>query len=184
MIVAAAAFLRAEPVASFTLDAVAKAAGLTRLTLYNQFGSRRALLKAVFDRLALEGGLKDLPQAVISGPPREALRTIIGVFCDFWGGDPAVSRLNEAIALDPDLDRELAARNELRRSMLDAVIGRMDLSGAPHGVRAQTVDLLFAMTSYTFYRQLKNGPAGADPKRLISETAEAEVERMLAARAG
>ena len=43
-------------VASFSLDSVAKAAGVTRLTVYNQFGSRRGLLEAVFDEIARQGG--------------------------------------------------------------------------------------------------------------------------------
>jgi AcrR family transcriptional regulator len=35
-----------------SLGAVAKKARVTRLTVYNQFGSRRALLEAVFDDMA------------------------------------------------------------------------------------------------------------------------------------
>jgi len=36
----------------FSLDAVARKARVTRLTVYNQFGSRRALLEEVFDDIA------------------------------------------------------------------------------------------------------------------------------------
>ena len=44
---AAARFLREEDgITAFSLDAVAKAADVTRLTVYNQFGSRRGLLEA------------------------------------------------------------------------------------------------------------------------------------------
>ena len=35
-------------ISSFSLERVAKAAGVTRLTVYKQFGSRRELLEAVF----------------------------------------------------------------------------------------------------------------------------------------
>ena len=49
---AAAKALRQDAsIAHFSLDSVAKAAGVTRLTVYNQFGSRRGLLEAVFDEL-------------------------------------------------------------------------------------------------------------------------------------
>ena len=41
-----------ESIARFSLDTVAKVAGVTRLTVYNQFGSRRGLLEAVFDEIA------------------------------------------------------------------------------------------------------------------------------------
>src|SRR5262249_1241940 len=47
-----------------TLDAVAKAAGVTRLTVYHQFGSRQGLLEAVFDELAVQGGLHRIAEAM------------------------------------------------------------------------------------------------------------------------
>src|SRR5437773_11911322 len=42
----------AEP---FSVDAVARRAGVARMTLYHQFGSRRGLLEALFDSFA-DGG--------------------------------------------------------------------------------------------------------------------------------
>ena len=49
---AAAKCLREDAgLASFSLETVAKAAGVTRLTVYNQFGSRRALLEAVLQQM-------------------------------------------------------------------------------------------------------------------------------------
>src|ERR1700694_2848655 len=55
---------------SFSLDAVAKAAGVTRLTVYNQFGSRRGLLEAVFDQRARRGGVGRIAAAGgVAGAP-------------------------------------------------------------------------------------------------------------------
>src|SRR5436309_8998692 len=48
---------------SFTMDAVARQAGVTRQTVHNQFGSRTALLEALCDFAALDGGLNRLPEA-------------------------------------------------------------------------------------------------------------------------
>ena len=62
---AASRLLREEAnIAAFSLDAVAKAAGITRLTVYHQFGSRRGLLEAVFDKRARQGGLGRIPDAM------------------------------------------------------------------------------------------------------------------------
>jgi AcrR family transcriptional regulator len=58
VIEAAAAFMRANPMTAFSLESVAAAAGVTRLTVYKQFGSRGGLLEAVFDRLARAGRLE------------------------------------------------------------------------------------------------------------------------------
>ena len=46
---------------AFSIDAVAREAGVTRLTVYNQFESRRGLLEAVFYDMAMQGGLFEFP---------------------------------------------------------------------------------------------------------------------------
>src|SRR5262249_22922552 len=56
IVAAAAAILgTAEGISGFSLQAVADKAGVTRLTVYNQFGSRKAVLEAGFDDLAGPG---------------------------------------------------------------------------------------------------------------------------------
>src|SRR3954453_14414213 len=89
-------------IANFSLDVVAKAAGVTRLTVYNQFGSRRGLLEGVFDDIARQGGLFDLADVMAMTDPRAALDRVIEIFCTFWARDPAIGGLNQAIATDPE----------------------------------------------------------------------------------
>src|SRR5262249_61273206 len=75
IVAAAAAILgTAEGISGFSLQAVAAKAGVTRLTGYNQFGSRRALLEAVFDEMAGRGGAPRLPP-LLGGvrPPRRVV---------------------------------------------------------------------------------------------------------------
>src|SRR5215831_5930300 len=98
-IIAAARTLLGAPkgITGFSLDAVARKARITRLTVYNQFGSRRALLEAVFDDMAARGGLHRIPGAMASADAHAALRQIVAIFCDFWGGTPgALVRLQGA----------------------------------------------------------------------------------------
>src|SRR5713101_9850250 len=98
VIEAAARSLREDAsIATFSLDAVAKAAGVTRLTVYNQFGSRRGLLEAVFDDIARQGGLQGLGDAMAMPDPYAALDRVVEIFCAFWNRDPAVGRLHEAM---------------------------------------------------------------------------------------
>src|SRR5262249_60192298 len=57
IVAAAAAILStADGISGFSLQAVAEKAGVTRLTVFNRFGSRRALLEAGFDETAGRGG--------------------------------------------------------------------------------------------------------------------------------
>src|SRR5215831_12718351 len=77
---AAAAILgTAKGIDDFSLEAVAKKAGVTRLTVYNQFGSRKALLEAVFDERAARGGLHRIGEAMSLPDAREALHRIIRI---------------------------------------------------------------------------------------------------------
>ena len=80
VIEAAAKLLREDAsIARFSLDTVAKAAGVTRLTVYNQFGSRRGLLEAVFDDIARRGGLHEIADAMAMPGPLLALKTRIAL---------------------------------------------------------------------------------------------------------
>src|SRR3982074_2332534 len=113
---AAARSLREDAsLAAFSLDAVAKTAGVTRLTVYHQFGSRRGLLEAVFDDIAQRGGLTEIADAMATPDPRAALDRLVEIFCAFWSRDPAVGRLHEAMATDPEFAQALTERNERRR---------------------------------------------------------------------
>src|SRR5437763_16293932 len=103
VIEAAAKLLREDAsIARFSLDSVARAAGVTRLTVYNQFGSRRGLLEAVFDDIAARGRLDTIPQALSMADPLQGLDAIIERFCAFWSSDEAIGRLHDAMATDAE----------------------------------------------------------------------------------
>src|SRR6266852_5396644 len=153
VIKAAARSLREDAsIASFSLDAVAKAAGVTRLTVYHQFGSRRGLFEAVFDEIARQGGLAEIPDAMAMSDPRAALDRLVEIFCAFWNRDPAVGRLHEAMATDPEFAQALIGRNERRRETVNVLVGRIAGKTAPRARRG-AVDMIFAMTMFAMLRR-------------------------------
>jgi AcrR family transcriptional regulator len=162
IVAAAAAILGAsEGIGGFSLEAVAKKAGVTRLTVYNQFGSRRALLEAVFDQRAARGGLHRLAEAMAGSDPHAALLEVIGIFCDFWSFDPGtLGQLHAAGASDPEFDVSVRERNERRRHLLAVLVGRLAEGSEPRSktrgekARGDLVDVLFALTSFPFFSQL------------------------------
>jgi AcrR family transcriptional regulator len=162
IVAAAAALLGAsEGIGGFSLEAVAKKAGVTRLTVYNQFGSRRALLEAVFDQRAARGGLHRLAEAMAGSDPNAGLLEVIGIFCDFWSFDPGtLGQLHAAGASDPEFDVSVRERNERRRHLLAVLVGRIaeggELRSNARGEKARgdLVDVLFALTSFPFFSQL------------------------------
>src|SRR5260370_29299303 len=104
VIEAAAGSLREDAsIASFSLEAVAKAAGVTRLTVYHQFGSRRGVLEAVFDEIARQGGLTEIANAMAISDPHAARDRLVEILCAFLKRGPAVGPVHAAIATHPPL---------------------------------------------------------------------------------
>ena len=141
---------------SFSIDAVARRADVARMTVYYQFGSKRGLLEALFDLLAARGGLHQLPDAFRQSDPNVALDRLIEIFARFWSSDRVVMRrLRAMAALDPELDQVLRERAEGLRNGLRVIVSRLPKGRAPV---ADTVDLLFALTSFENFDLL----AGSD----------------------
>ena len=168
VIEAAARSLREDAsIASFSLDAVAKAAGVTRLTVYHQFGSRRGLLEAVFDEIARQGGLAQIPETMAMPDPRAALDRLVEIFCAFWSRDPAVGRLHEAMATDPEFAQALIGRNERRRKTVDVLVGRIAGKTASPRARRDAVDMIFALTSFAMFAMLSQDRVVDDVCKLV-----------------
>lgn len=170
---AALQLLRAEAgITGFSLDAVAKAAGVTRLTVYHQFGSRRGLLEAAFDEVARQGGLTRLADAMALPDPHAALDHVIDIFCAFWSESPAVGRLHDAVALDPEFGVALVTRNERRRVLLNRLVSRIAPT-APARTRRDAVDLMFALTSQPMFAMLRRRRSVEAVARLIKDAGRA-----------
>jgi AcrR family transcriptional regulator len=159
----AASAILAAP-GGISLGAVAKRARVTRLTVYNQFGSRRALLEAVFDDMAERGGLHRIREVMAKSDPHSALEQIVAIFCDFWSVHRgALWRLHAASASDPEFEESLRARNERRRHLLSVLVGRMIERGDNRPeVVTELADVLFALTSVAFFWELTAGGRRTD----------------------
>jgi AcrR family transcriptional regulator len=141
----------------FTMEAVARQAGVTRQTVHNQFGSRGALLEALCDVAALGGGLDRLPEAFGQADPLKALERFVEVFVGFWAADEGLTRrLHGLAALDPEFAAVIDARQERRRGGLQVLVGRIaQQHDLPDAVTAEeAVDTLFMLTSFESFEAL------------------------------
>jgi AcrR family transcriptional regulator len=89
-----------------TAGAIAARAGVSRLTLYDHFGSHAGLMRAVSDLAALP-----------AIRPEAGLRAAIATSCEHWATDPALfRRLQPSPGADPGrpLANALAAADQLR----------------------------------------------------------------------
>jgi AcrR family transcriptional regulator len=152
-IVAAARSLLAggKNVPAFSLDAVAREAGVTRLTVYNKFQSKRGLLEVVFDDVAGTGGLFELRSVMAEPDTAKALRHFVSVFCRFWAAHGKIFPKFSAVAkLDDEIAQSLKQRSERRRQVLSVLVDRLDLGQG----EADLVDVLFALTSFEMFDAL------------------------------
>lgn len=160
----------------FSLDGVAREAGVTRLTVYNQFESKRGLMEAVFDDIARRGGLMELPSVFAEPDAGVAMRRFVSVFCRFWAVHGKVMpKFQAVIRLDDEMAASLRKRTERRRHALTALVARLLPDGGKAG--ADLVDVLFALTGFEMYESLSVRNRGAKAieelmQALVAETIE------------
>jgi len=147
----------ADGVRGFTIDAVARQAGVARMTVYYQFGSKRGLLEAVFDDLAARGGMQQMATVFSRADPLEALDALVAVFGRFWASDRlALRRFRALAALDPELEPAVRARDEWRRNGCRVIVGRLaERYGRPPAAATDdAVDVLHTLTSFETFDAL------------------------------
>src|SRR5213083_3430760 len=153
----------------FSIDAVARRAGVARMTVYHQFGSRRGLLEALFDSFVAGGELPATLAAAFQRPdPLETLADVVAAFARFWdAGRPWIRRVRALGVLDPELGEAVEARNARRREVVRVLVERL---GQRYGrpapeARAQAEELLYTLTSFETLDSL------AGPRRKLPEVA-------------
>jgi len=150
----------------FTMEAVARQAGVTRQTVHNQFGSRTALLEALCDFAALDGGLDRLPEAFGQADALQALEKYVELFVAFWASDEGLTRrLHGLAALDPEFAAVIDARQERRRRGLQVLVSRLEEQDLLEGVTVEgVVDTLFMLTSFESFAAMAR--AGRHPEAI------------------
>jgi AcrR family transcriptional regulator len=137
----------------FTLEAVAKRAGVSRVTVYSQFGDRDALLETVYDDLAASGGLQRIPDVFATESLMEGLEVLATVFCHFYSVHREVLRRLGALSV---LSADDHTRHESRNARRHQIIGvLLERAGMNH---KRLDDTLQALTSFAFVDEL----AGAE----------------------
>jgi AcrR family transcriptional regulator len=145
-----------DGMAGFSMEAVARQAGVARMTVYYQFGSKVGLLEAVYDDLAQRGLVASL-RAVFEAPGGlEGLDELVAAFGRFWASDRLIMRRLRALAvLDPDF-APARARDERRRDLFARIVGRIaEEYGRPDAASApQLVDILTALAGFETFDAL------------------------------
>lgn len=161
----------------FSIGKVAERAGVSRMTVYYQFGTRDELLRALFDHMATRGRLDRLQDVFEQPDPLDALEQFIDVFCGFWATDPAGMRRMRAWARVEGGGDEARERDRWRRQALDTIVRRIRERHAVPAEEGQddVVSLLYALTSFESYEYLAEGGRSAAEVAALMKRAAREI---------
>jgi AcrR family transcriptional regulator len=149
ILAAARELLEVDDAERFSLDAVARRAGVSRMTVYNQFESKAKLLESLFDSLSQRGPISEMRSVFANRDPFVTLDAFINLFGRFWTySRRAHGRLRAAAADDAELDAALQKRQGRRRGAVTEVVRRLSPHVTPVVPHTELVDVLFVMLSF------------------------------------
>jgi AcrR family transcriptional regulator len=165
--------LEAEGYRHMTMASLAAESGVTRQTIHNLFGSKGGVLEALFDLLALDGGMERMRDVMHQPDPQAMLEAFVCVFCQFWQNNRALFRRIHGIgAIDPDLGEILHARNE-RRYGIATRIAKQKKRGREATIAAAAIT---ALTSFEFYDALVlSGQSAAEAESSVQKLTRASL---------
>lgn len=139
------------------LEEVALRAGISRKTVYYQFGSKMGLLDALLGDLETSADLAERIQAIIQRPARIAIPEYFREACRFWQHNHQIMRaLTGLAATDNDaqdvVDKHDHARRRRLVKFIELLAGRGELR--EDYAHKHAVDLLWLLSSFGSYDQL------------------------------
>jgi AcrR family transcriptional regulator len=147
--------LQTGAIGAFSLEAVARRAGVTRMTVYNQFGSKGGLLQELFDLLVTRGAFAELPAIFAEKDPAVAFDAIVAVFGRFYTENrPTLARMRAAAGSDADLDEAIRTRNDRRRRGVETLVQRLGKQHRPTVPDEELVTTLDVLLSFNTFDAL------------------------------
>jgi AcrR family transcriptional regulator len=148
--------LSKEGFRNFTMEGIARQAGVARMTVYNQFETKTAVYEALADDLAARGKIRDnIAAAFQTGDVPSAIGKLIDAFVHFWLSERDVlGKLAALSQLDPD--SHAAERDLWRLEAIRAMMERLQkyLKTRSTRIYERNVDALYILTNLTMCQSL------------------------------
>jgi AcrR family transcriptional regulator len=142
-----------------TMDEIAMAAGVSRATVFNRFGSKLGVLQALFTR-AIEGPeMEAIRQALEIEDPVASLEAVIGAACAIWESQAFIHEQLQAIAvLEPDASILIDQQREDQRADLQRLARRLSRAGQLRAELSEarataTLHMLTSLESFIWLRR-------------------------------
>ena len=113
-----------------TMEELATAAGVSRATVFNRFGSKLGVLQALFTR-GIEGPeMRAIQEALAIEDPVEALEAAIDASCVIWEAyAPVHEQLQAIVVLEPEASALIKRQRDEQRADLQALTRRLARAG-------------------------------------------------------
>ena len=156
---AAARLIKEDAFHTTTMEELAAAAGVSRATVFNRFGSKLGVLQALFAH-SMEGPeMQAIVDALAIEDPVQALEAVIAAACAIWDAYGLVHIQLQAVAtLEPDAAALVNQQREQQRAEIDELIRRLAKArrlrpGLSHARAAATLHMLTSLESFLWLRR-------------------------------
>ena len=156
---AAERLIREDAFHSATMEELAAAAGVSRATVFNRFGSKLGVLQALFTR-AMEGPeMAAIREALEIEDPVASLEAAIEAACAIWESQALVhEQLQAIVVLEPDASALVDQQREEQRADLQGLARRLAKAGRLRpGIgearAAATLHMLTSLESFLWLRR-------------------------------
>jgi AcrR family transcriptional regulator len=143
--------LEAKGYRQWTMASLAAQSAVTRQTVHNLFGTKSAVLEALFDVIALNGGMESMREVMTLPSPAAMLQGYVEVFCRFWASNRLLIRRIHGIgAIDPEFGSVIQDRNNRRFRAAMRIVSKL---GCREDAKERAAALT-ALTSFEFFDAL------------------------------
>src|SRR5918994_2486723 len=156
---AAERLIREDAFHSATMDELAAAAGVSRATVFNRFGSKLGVLQALFTR-GMEGPeMRAIQEALAIEDPVEALEAAIDASCAIWEAYGFIhEQLQAIVVLERGASALIERQREEQRADLKGLTRRLARasrlrSGISEARATATLHMLTSLESFMWLRR-------------------------------
>jgi AcrR family transcriptional regulator len=123
---AAERLIREDAFHSATMDELAAAAGVSRATVFNRFGSKLGVLQALFTRCVESPEMEAIREALELEDPVVALDAAIEASCAIWEAHGSImEQLQAIVVLEPEAGAMVEQQKDEQRADLQGLTRRL-----------------------------------------------------------